>query len=116
MGTNTVSRSWESPVHVHLVPSFHRRRPPFEAQVRSLRLPPKSRVTELDAEGCTALAPERMDQLRRARRLFLANGRAIRVQHASPTLRRQLIQAGLADVVAAPPANRDDHRASRRFR
>lgn len=76
------------------------------AQIRSLGLPPRQQVTELDSTGCDQLDPRAMQLLASAARRFSANGRTLVVRHASPALRRQLIQEGLASVLRAPQSVR----------
>lgn len=75
-------------------------------QIRSLGLPPRQEVTELDSTGCDQLDPGVVQLLASAVRRFSANGRTLVVRHASPALRRQLIQEGLASVLRAPRSGR----------
>jgi hypothetical protein len=97
---------------MHPLPAVDREpgsRPPRRSladQIRSLGLPPRQKVTELDSTGCDQLDPGPMQLLVSAARRFSANGRTLVVRHASPALRRQLIQEGLASVLRAPQSVR----------
>jgi MFS superfamily sulfate permease-like transporter len=104
--------SEQQEARMHPLPAVDREpgsRPPRRTladQIRSLGLPPRQKVTELDSTGCDQIDARAMQLLATAVRRFSANGRTLVVRHASPALRRQLIQEGLACVLRAPRSGR----------